>query len=246
MKLWSWHVSFVPVWVALLRKLLVHLLQRRWSEENGISSMFPLLHDAQVNGFNQTGFLDYLWISFLIVSECSPAACCVSSPNWNRRREDAPTPAASGHTNKLTTEKSCSHFFFCFCPAHDSEIRHEINSLLRHCPHDFTSVDVWKQISFMSTNATWITATGTESLRNSTMCIWPPQEQRQWKASLPQNTPSVQTEQVRILSLSHKTTSMIIFSLKWTIKGQKHALRASKTIRNSWQKWLFCIYWWAN
>lgn len=63
---------------------------------------------------NLTGLLDYSWISFLIMSACSPSACRVSSPDWNTRREDTSTPAASlAPPTKLTTKKPRQVFLSC-------------------------------------------------------------------------------------------------------------------------------------
>lgn len=110
-RLWSWNVSSVSVWVTQLRKLLLHLLQRRWSEDSGVSSMFPLLQHAQVNGFKSDRIAGLL-VDFLPnrVGVFPLSLLCFLFKL--KHEEDTPTPAASGHTNKTDNTESRSRCFF--------------------------------------------------------------------------------------------------------------------------------------
>ena len=105
----SWSVSAV-VWVTQRRKLLLHLLQSRWGEESGVSSMFPLL---QVNGFKSDKIAGLL-VDFLPnrVGVFPLSLLCFLSKlkqetgggRTHRLLQPRVTPI------KLTTKKSCSLF----------------------------------------------------------------------------------------------------------------------------------------
>lgn len=143
----EWSVS-VGVWVSQLRKLLLRLLQSRWSEESGVSSLLPLL---QVNGFKSDRIAGLL-VDFLPnrVGVFPLSLLCFLSKlkhetgggRTHRLLQPRVTPI------KLTTKKSCSLFL------------HRLPGWWRLSEvslHDFRSADVREQSWSVSTNVIWTT-----------------------------------------------------------------------------------------